>query len=83
MMQELSNFRENLKTALAAKNITQGQLAERARVTRPYLNRVISGKQEPTLPKCGSLADAIGCPLRDMLLPPDVFRSTLTISVGA
>lgn len=76
-MQALEHFRANVRDALKAFDFTQDDLAVQAQLSRPYINRVLAGKQEPSLPTCDSIADALGIPLAKMLDEPDAFQRFL------
>lgn len=71
------HFRENLREALKVLDVTQDELAIKAEFSRPYINRVLAGRQDPSLPTCDSIADALGIPLAEMLAESAVFRRFL------
>jgi len=73
----LENFRENLREALEYLDVTQESLAEHSDLSRPYINRILAGKQEPSLPTCDQICDAIKIPLAKMLDENAVFRRFL------
>jgi putative transcriptional regulator len=50
----------NIKELLVSKNMTQAKLAERVGVKREYMNRIIMGKINPTMPLGMRIAKALG-----------------------
>lgn len=76
-MRALENFRMNLCEALQTLDVTQESLAEESSLSRPYINRVLAGKQEPSLTTCDKICDALGIPLAKMLDKTAVFRQFL------
>ena len=81
-MQEVNHFRSNLKTALAAKGISQVALADRLETSQPHVNRILNGKVEPSLSACMKISDAIGIPLRDMLIEPAAFNNSVSVKAA-
>lgn len=67
------NFRTNLRYLLEERGISQREVATRAEVSYPYVNRILQGKVTPAIDICDSLADAVGMELPQMLLHPRVF----------
>lgn len=61
------NFRENVIRIMAMLGISQVQLAERTGLARPYLNRVLRGKQEPGMGLADIVAPAIGVERPELL----------------
>lgn len=47
-------------------SVTQEDLAARAGISRPELSRIEGGTARPTVPMIYSLADALGCHIRDL-----------------
>lgn len=76
-VQASTNFRDNLRLAMTALGITQEEVASKADLSRPYLNRILAGKQEPSLIICDRLADATRIPLHVMLQPSGDFQKFL------
>lgn len=66
-VQAIPNFARNLRNALKKAGISQRELAERAGTAHPSVNRILSGKQTPTLDLADRLADAAGVKLADLL----------------
>jgi transcriptional regulator with XRE-family HTH domain len=50
-----------------AKDMSQAALAKRARLTRVYITRLESGKQDPSLSTINALAKALGVPVTALL----------------
>lgn len=68
------NFRDNLRLAMDAKGISQRRLAELSECSYPYVNRVLQGHVEPSLPQCEKLAKAVGYPLGSLIEATSTFR---------
>lgn len=78
-MPALDNFRRNLRSAMQSKGISQRAIAEKAEMAYPYVNRVLQGKNAPSVPHAEKLAKAIGFPLVALLQEPKKFSAdTLT-----
>ena len=52
-------FGRRLKALRAARGVSQAALAERAGLTREYVNKLEAGKYDPTLGTLGALAKAL------------------------
>ena len=63
----MQNFRDNLKLAMRLAGLSQRGLAEKADLSYPYVNRVLTGKSDPTLSVCDKIADALGLKLSDLI----------------
>jgi transcriptional regulator with XRE-family HTH domain len=50
-----------------ARNLSQAALAKRARLTRVYITRLESGRQDPSLSTINALAKALGVPVTALL----------------
>jgi len=72
----LENFRENVSSVLAARKISQRELARRIATSHPYVNRILQGQVDPGMTQCEKIADAISIPLNDLLLDPQHFSLT-------
>lgn len=66
-MQAAQTFRERLRDAMNSAGVSQRELAERAKTSYPGINRILQGKQAPTLDLADRLADAVGMPLSALL----------------
>lgn len=71
------HFRANLKTAMTARGISQREIADRAQMGYPHVNRILRGKTVPGLDICDHLADAIGLDLTYLLQSPRKFAQLL------
>jgi len=69
----VKNFRNNLRAAMLAKKISQRDMAEKSHLTHPYINRVLTGKADPSLEVADALADAIGVSVSVLILPEKNF----------
>lgn len=76
-VQAVQNFRVNVRVAMARAGMSQGSLAEKAKVSRPYLNRVLKDKQDPSLEVCDRIADALKLSVGDLLATPRKFLKIL------
>lgn len=70
-MHASKTFRQKLRDAMERKGLTQRELAKNAATSHPGINRILQGKQTPTLELADRLADAVGVPLRDLLPLPE------------
>jgi len=69
------NFRENLRIAITAQELTQKEVAVKAEMSQPYVNRVLQGKTTPSIEQCERLAKAVGFTLITLLEHPETFSS--------
>jgi len=60
-------FGRRLKALREARGVSQAALAERAGLTREYVNKLEAGKYDPTLGTLGRLAKALGVTERALL----------------
>jgi len=60
-------FGRRLKALREARDMSQAVLAERAGLTREYVNKLEAGKYDPTLGTMGRLAKALGVTERAFL----------------
>jgi len=60
-------FGRRLKALREARGVSQAALAERAGLTREYVNKLEAGKYDPTLGTLGRLAKALGITERALL----------------
>lgn len=67
-------FGQNLRRARRLKDISQEELASRADLSRTYISEVERGVRNVSIDNMGSLAQALGVPLRD-LVDPAMFAS--------
>lgn len=74
-MAAFDNFRENVNTVLAAKKISQRELARRISSSHPYVFRILHGTVEPSVPQCEKIAEAISVPFLDLFQEPEVFSA--------
>lgn len=70
--QELRNFRANLALLCSEHGMVQ-EIAQKAKVSRVHLSRVIHGKTTPTIDIALRLADALDVPLSDLLESEKIF----------
>ena len=76
-VQAVQNFRTNVRVAMSARGWSQERLAHEAELSRPFLNRVLQGKQEPSLEVCDRIADALHSELAALLSSPKKFLKIL------
>jgi transcriptional regulator with XRE-family HTH domain len=67
IMQAAKTFRRRLREAMEEKDISQRELAKRAKTGYSGINRILQGDQTPTLEVADRLADAVGMSLVDLL----------------
>ncbi len=56
----LRNFVDNLRSRIAESGISKTDLAEKAKVHRVTIHRILAGKFDPSLEMCEKLAAASG-----------------------
>ena len=56
----------NLKSARAAKDLSQQQLADLVGVSRQTINAIEKGDYNPTIPLCSSICKALDKTLNDL-----------------
>jgi putative transcriptional regulator len=56
-----------LKAIREAKGMSQGALAQKAKITREYVNRLEAGRYDPTIGVLQRLAKALGVPVTALL----------------
>ena len=81
-MPAVKNFRQNLRSAMQAKNISQRNLASASQMSYPHVNRILQGHAGPGLRQCDLLAKAVGISLEVLLLPPKEFSKWLLTRVS-
>lgn len=64
-----------LRVLRAERGWTQGQLAERAGVSRQTINVIETGKYDPSLPLAFALARLFGARIEDVFLPDEAHGS--------
>lgn len=68
-------FCNNVRTARLAIGLTQGRLAEKLQVSRPYIAQIEGGRRVPSLDIVERFADALGLKSHELLLPPKKFSA--------
>lgn len=66
-------FARNLRRARRLKDLSQENLAVDAGMSRAYLSGIETGARNLSIDSMGTLANALGVPLRD-LVDPDKFK---------
>lgn len=66
-VQASANFRDRLREAMKKRGVSQRELAERARTSYAGINRILQGRQVPTIELADRLSDAVGVPLSKLL----------------
>jgi DNA-binding phage protein len=59
-MDVVSQFIQTVESERIAKKMSVAELARRTEVARPYLHRVLSGQQKPSLEWAGDVAVGLG-----------------------
>jgi len=67
ILQATAKFRERLRNEMHLQGVSQRELAKRADTSYPGINRILQGKQDPTLELADRLADALGIELAKLL----------------
>ena len=57
----------NLRRARQRAGLTQAELAQRAGLAQPAISLIEAGQANPTVQTIQQLADALGCPLAELL----------------
>lgn len=63
----VDEFIEKVRQRLKSLKMTVTQLSEEAEVGRPYLHRVLSGKQEPTMRNAEKIGKPLGLKVRTVI----------------
>jgi transcriptional regulator with XRE-family HTH domain len=82
-MQAVENFRSNVRAALAYSGWSQDSLATETELSRPFVNRILQGKQEPSLAVCDRIADALHVPLATLLGEPKKFQKIFRKAIAS
>ena len=56
----MSSFAENLRAAMAERNLTQAELSKRTGISKSFISPYLSGKFKPREDKLSALAQALG-----------------------
>jgi len=64
----VDQFLEAVKTALENKGLSIVALAEKTGLSRPYLSKVLSGKQKPSLDVADRIAKPLGLEVKTVAL---------------
>jgi len=67
VVQAADTFRDNLRHIMEVRGVSQRELALRANTSHPGINRILQGKQTPTIDLADRLADALEIPLSALL----------------
>lgn len=62
-MSQLTNTIESVRNGI---NMSQRDLAERAGISQPTLNRIIRGERPAKMPEIVLIADALGCTVAEL-----------------
>lgn len=65
------HFRTNVRRRREELELTQQELADRLRVSRPYVAQVEGGDHSPTLQLVEKFAKALKCPALALLVAPE------------
>ena len=67
MKYNAKQFGLNVRQVRNERNISQDQLAMRAGIDRSYMGRIERGQVNITLEKVYRLADALDCPIQELI----------------
>ena len=67
ILQATSKFRQRLRNEMQLQGVSQRELAKRAGTSYAGVNRILQGKQDPTLELADRLSDALGIELAKFL----------------
>lgn len=70
MPEKTDAFRENVRRYLKLQGLTQEQLAARAELSPQWLNKMLRGHSNPTLPVCERIAGALEISLEALVSIP-------------
>lgn len=65
----MSTFSENVRNAMKQGEWTQQDLAEACGWTQPDVSKLLNCKSNPTLTTMEAVAEALGLPLYELLMP--------------
>jgi transcriptional regulator with XRE-family HTH domain len=60
----------NIKRLRERQHLSQAELAEKAHTVQCHICHIECGKVEPRLPMLSRIAEALECPLSDLIAPP-------------
>jgi DNA-binding Xre family transcriptional regulator len=60
-----TEFSARLRRTMLLKGVSQNELADRTGITRPMINRYMTGKSEPGFYNLDKIARALGCSLEE------------------
>lgn len=66
-MKASKTFRRHLRHQMKERGISQRELAIKAKLSYPYINRILQAKADPSLKICDRIADALGVRLSEMI----------------
>lgn len=67
----MRQFRDKIQQQITRQHLPVAEVARRAGIARPYLHRIIAGKQVPTLERAERLANAVGLAIKIVKMPVD------------
>jgi transcriptional regulator with XRE-family HTH domain len=67
MSQTPKQMGSRIRRLRKAKDMSQAELAKRAKLTRVYVTRLEAGQQDPSLSTINALAKALGVPVTELL----------------
>jgi transcriptional regulator with XRE-family HTH domain len=70
MAEKTDTFRQNVRTHLSDRGITQGELARRTGLSQAWLSEMLNGKANPSLLTCEKIAQALATPLEGLIATP-------------
>lgn len=74
---KLRRFRMTTPSPTGSGHMRQADLAEKAFISRSYLNEIESGRKDPSLRTAKLIASALGCPLDELIADQESQRRRL------
>jgi DNA-binding Xre family transcriptional regulator len=65
----MDDFCKNIRTVLAARDMTMTELAHRCGIDKSNLSKILLGKERVTLDRAAVIADALEIGLHDLISP--------------
>ncbi|MDE2102412.1 MAG: helix-turn-helix domain-containing protein [Patescibacteria group bacterium] len=73
---ETENFRRNVLSLCTEHGAIQ-RIADDAKITRPYLSKMLHGRATPSMDVAAAIAKALAIPLSELLQSPEKFMRNL------
>lgn len=76
------NFSRNFSTAIEARKLTKVKVAENAKTSRSYVDKVMKNEVDPCLERAEILAKAVGFPFAALIVEPEEFEKSVLTTVS-